>query len=295
MQSGQKLLIVADDIEGEALATLVLNKLRGTFNCVAVKAPEFGENRKAVIEDIAILTGGSVVSEDLGLDLKSVPMTSLGRAKMVRVSKEKTVIVGGAGAKSDVDARVGAIKNQLADTKDEYNKEKLSSRLAKLSGGVAVIGVGSATEVELKEKKLRIEDALSATKSASQEGIVAGGGVALLKTIKPLEKLIETLSGDEKTGAQIILKAITAPIRQIAHNAGVDGGVVQMRVLEKIDDPAFGFDALNLEYGDMFARGIIDPTKVTRTALENAASVASSILTTECLVAKTKKENAQNN
>ena len=292
VQAGQKLLIVADDVDGEALATLVLNKLRGAFVVVAVKAPSFGDNRKNCLEDIAILCGGSVISEDMGLDLKSVSMSSLGRAKSVKVDKDKTVIVGGAGSKEEVLKRVGEIKNQLAECKDDYEKDKLRERLAKLVGGVAVINVGSATEVELKEKKLRIEDALSATKAASEEGIVPGGGVALLKTINALEKFIETLDGDEKTGAQIILRSVEMPIRQIAENAGVDGGVVAFKVKERIKDLAYGFDALNLTYGDMFEKGIIDPTKVTRSALENAVSVASSILTTECVVVN--KENKNN-
>ena len=293
VQAGQKLLIVADDVEGEALATLVLNKLRGAFVCVAVKAPSFGDNRKNMLEDIAILCDGTVISEDMGLDLKSVSMASLGRAKSVKVDKDKTVIVGGAGRGDVVSKRVKEIKNQILETSEEYEKEKLRERLAKLAGGVAVINVGSATEVELKEKKLRIEDALSATKAASEEGIVPGGGVALLKTIKPLEKFIESLEGDEKTGAQIILRSVEMPIRQIAENAGVDGGVIAFKVKEKIDDISFGFDALNLEYCDMLEKGIIDPTKVTRTALENAVSVASSILTTECVVVN--KENKKEN
>lgn len=292
VQAGQKLLIVADDVDGEALATLVLNKLRGAFVVVAVKAPSFGENRKNCLEDIAVLCGGTVVSEDMGLDLRGVSMSSLGRAKSIKVDKEKTVIVGGAGNADAVKKRVQEIKNQLADCKDDYEKDKLRERLAKLSGGVAVINVGSATEVEMKEKKLRIEDALSATKAASEEGVVPGGGVALLKTMSALEKCIEKLEGDEKTGANIILKSIEMPIRQIAENAGVDGGVVAFKVREKVNDFAFGFDALNLEYCDMFDRGIIDPTKVTRSALENAVSVASSILTTECVVVE--KENKNN-
>ena len=293
VQAGQKLLIVADDVEGEALATLVLNKLRGAFVCVAVKAPSFGDNRKNVLEDIAILCGGSVISEDMGLDLKSVSMASLGRAKSVKVDKDKTVIVGGAGSSDAVSKRVKEIKSRLLESDDDYEKDKLRERLSRLGAGVAVINVGSATEVELKEKKLRIEDALSATKAASEEGIVPGGGVALLKTIKPLEKLIETLEGDEKTGAKIILKSIEMPIKQIAQNAGEDGGVVAFKVKEKIGDASFGFDAQKLEYGDMFEKGIIDPTKVTRSALENAVSVASSILTTECVVVS--KENKKEN
>lgn len=290
VQCGQKLMIIADDIDGEALATLVLNKIRGTFNCVAVKAPSFGENRKNMLEDIAVLCGGKVISEDLGLDLKTVPMTALGRAKTVRVTKDETIIIGGAGSEESVQKRIENLRMQTAETKEDYDKENLKNRLAKLSGGVAVISVGAATEIELQEKKLRIEDALSATKSASEEGVVPGGGVALLKAMLPLKNLVNTLDGDEKTGAKIILKAIEAPIRQIAENAGVDGGVVVMKVLQQINDPAFGFDALNLCYGDMFEKGIIDPTKVSRSALENAVSVASSILTTECVVVDNNKE-----
>ena len=279
-----KLLIIADDVEGEALTTLILNKLRGTFNCVAVKAPSFGEKRKAMLEDIAILTGGSVISEELGLDFKNISIDMLGRAKMVKVDKDNTTIVEGAGDSEKIKSRVNAIKAQIKLQKSEYEIEKLNERLAKLAGGVAVIKVGAATEVEMKEKKLRIEDALAATKAASEEGVVPGGGVALLKTTPVVKELVETLSGDEKTGANIVLRAIEEPIRQIAKNSGVDGGVVVNKIYENLDKNAFGFDALNNEYCDMIERGIIDPTKVTRSALQNAASVAAMVLTTESLV-----------
>lgn len=293
VKTGEKLVIIADDVEGEALATLVLNKLRGTFTCVAVKSPSFGENRKNIMEDIAILTKSTFASEDIGIELKNLDISMLGRAKLVKIDKESTTIIGGAGDKKDVENRVLQIKSQLQNTSGDYEKEKLESRLAKLSGGVAVINVGSATEVEMKEKKLRIEDALSATKAGSLEGIVAGGGVALLKTADALRLLIDTLEGDEKTGAQIIAKAIEAPIRQIAENAGVDGGVVINEIYKNSPNSNYGFDALTLTYGDMFEKGIVDPTKVTRSALENASSVASTLLTTECLVAELDEQKKQ--
>lgn len=288
-----KLLIIADDVEGEALTTLILNKLRGTFNCVAVKAPSFGEKRKAMLEDIAILTGGTLISEELGIDFKTLTLENLGHAKMVKITKDDTTIVEGAGDPNQIKARVNTIKEQIKAQKSEYEIEKLNERLAKLAGGVAVIKVGSATEIEMKEKKLRIEDALSATKSASEEGVVVGGGVALLKTTKELDKLIESLTGDEKTGAIIVRNAIEEPIRQIAKNSGVDGGVVVNKIFEHIDEKAFGFDAYNNEYCDMFERGIIDPTKVTRSALQNAASVSATMLTTEAIVVEIedKKDN----
>ncbi len=290
-----KLLIIADDVEGEALTTLILNKLRGTFNCVAVKAPSFGEKRKAMLEDIAILTGGNVISEELGLDFKNITLDMLGRAKNVRVEKENTTIVEGAGDSEKIKARVNSIRNQIKQQTSEYEIEKLNERLAKLAGGVAVIKVGSATEVEMKEKKLRIEDALAATKAASEEGVVPGGGVALLKTSSKVKDLIAKLSGDEKTGAMIVLSAIEEPIRQIAKNSGVDGGVVVNKIYENLDKKAYGFDALNNEYCDMIERGIIDPTKVTRSALQNAASVAGTMLTTEALVVEIEdnKDNKQ--
>ncbi len=284
LKMSAKLLIIADDVEGEALTTLILNKLRGTFNCVAVKAPSFGEKRKAMLEDIAILTGGTVISEELGIDFKTLTIDMLGQAKMVKISKDDTTIVEGAGEESKIKARVSMIKEQIKSQTSEYELEKLNERLAKLSGGVAVIKVGSATEIEMKEKKLRIEDALSATKSASEEGVVVGGGVALLKTTPALDRLIETLSGDEKTGAMIVRSAIEEPIRQIAKNSGVDGGVVINKIYEHLSEKAYGFDAYNLEYCDMFERGIIDPTKVTRSALQNSASVSATMLTTEAIV-----------
>ncbi len=284
VKEGAKLLVIADEVEGEALTTLIVNKLRGTFNCVAVKAPSFGDKRKAMLEDIAILTGGRVISEELGIDLKSVGVEYLGRAKTVRVDKDTTTIVEGAGDAVAIKGRVAQIKEQIKATTSDYELEKLQERLAKLAGGVAVVKVGAATEVEMKEKKLRIEDALAATKAASEEGVVPGGGVALLKTTKAIKELIETLQGDEKTGASIILKAIEEPIRQIAKNAGVDGGVVVNNIYENIEKKAYGFDALNLEYCDMLERGIIDPAKVTRSALQNAASVSATMLTTEALV-----------
>ncbi len=281
---GGKLLIIADDVEGEALTALILNKLRGSLNVVAVKAPSFGDKRKAMLEDIAILTGGTYVSSDLGIDFKSLTLENLGRAKNVKVDKDSTTIVEGAGRSADIQGRIKQIKDQIKVTTSDYDKEKLSERLAKLSGGVAVIKVGSATEVEMKEKKLRIEDALSATKAASEEGVVPGGGVALLKTTTAIKRFIETLEGDEKTGAMIVLRAVEEPVRQIATNAGIDGGVVVNKIYENIDKSAYGFDALNNEYGDMIKKGILDPTKVSRSALQNAASVSATLLTTEALV-----------
>jgi chaperonin GroEL len=283
LKSGLKLLIIAEDIEGDALTTIIVNKLKGVFNCVAVKAPGFGDRRKAMLEDIAILTGGTVISADLGLELKNTTLDMLGRAKQVRVDKDNTTIVGGAGDKKAIDARINSIKAQIAETTSDYDREKLQERLAKLAGGVAVIGVGAATEVEMKERKMRIEDALAATRAAVEEGIVPGGGVALLSIISAVSAAVEKLDGDVKTGAKIVLHALESPIRQIAANAGVDGGVVVNQIVTA-KKPNFGFDALRNEYCDMVAAGILDPTKVTRTALQNAASVAATLLTTEALV-----------
>ncbi|MBR5438963.1 MAG: chaperonin GroEL [Clostridia bacterium] len=288
-QQGQKLLIIAEDVEGDALAALVVNKLKGVFNCVAVKAPGFGDRRKAMLEDIAILTGGTVISTDLGIEFKDVNFNMLGRAAQIKVDKENTTIIGGAGDPSQIKARVMAIRSQIDATTSDYDKEKLQERLAKLAGGVAVINVGAATEVEMKEKKLRIEDALAATKAAVEEGIVPGGGTALLTAIPTLKTLVNELEGDEKTGAAIILKAIEEPVRQIAVNAGLDGSVILNEIVKK-GDKSYGFDAYKNEYCDMVKCGIIDPTKVTRSALQNAASIASTLLTTESIVTDVQKD-----
>lgn len=282
-QQGARLLIIAEDVEGDALAALIVNKLKGVLNCVSVKAPGFGDRRKAMLEDIAILTGGTVISSDLGYEFKDVTTDMLGRAAQVKVDKDNTTIIDGAGKATDIKSRVASIKAQIAETTSDYDREKLQERLAKLAGGVAVINVGAATEVEMKEKKLRIEDALAATRAAVEEGIVPGGGVALLSAIPNLEKLIETLSGDEKTGATIVMKAIEAPVRQIAKNAGYDGSVIVNNILNS-KKANYGFDALKNVYTDMVASGIIDPTKVSRSVLQNAASVASTLLTTESIV-----------
>ena len=282
-QQGARLLIIAEDVEGDALAALIVNKLKGVLNCVAVKAPGFGDRRKAMLEDIAILTGGTVVSSDLGYEFKDVTTDMLGRASQVKVDKDNTTIINGSGDAKDIKARVSSIKSQIAETTSDYDREKLQERLAKLAGGVAVINVGAATEVEMKEKKLRIEDALAATRAAVEEGIVPGGGVALLSTIPELKKLIETLEGDEKTGAMIVMKAIEGPVRQIAKNAGFDGSVVVNNILSA-KKANYGFDALKNEYTDMVKSGIIDPTKVSRSVLQNAASVAATLLTTESIV-----------
>ncbi len=290
-QQGMRLLIIAEEVEGDALAALVVNKLKGVFNCVAVKAPGFGDRRKAMLEDIAILTGGTVISSELGYEFKDVNMNMLGRAGTVKVDKDNTTIINGAGDPKAIEARKQAIKAQIAETTSDYDREKLHERLAKLAGGVAVINVGAATEVEMKEKKLRIEDALNATKAAVAEGIVPGGGIALISTINTLKEYISTLSGDQKTGAEIVLKAVQAPLKQIATNAGLDGSVILNEVL-KADKVNFGFNALTNEYCDMLESGIIDPAKVTRSALENAASVAGVFLTTESVVADAKEENA---
>ena len=289
VQSGAKLLIIAEDIEGEALTTLIVNKLRGTFSVVGVKAPGYGDRRKAMLEDIAILTGGTVISEEVGLELKDATMDMLGRAKSVKVEKENTVIVDGMGDKDAIQARIGQIKSQIETTTSDFDKEKLQERLAKLSGGVAVIRVGAATETEMKEAKLRLEDALAATKAAVEEGIIAGGGSAYIHAAKSVKEMTKDLSGDEKTGAEIVLKALEAPLYHIAANAGLEGSVIINKVYES--EVGTGFDALTESYVDMIQSGIIDPAKVTRSALQNATSVASTLLTTESVVADIKEEN----
>ena len=294
VKQGLKLLIIADDVEGEALTTLIVNKLRGTFNCVAVKAPSYGDKRKEILEDIAILTGATIVSEEKGYTLATADLDVLGRAKTVKVTKDTTTIVDGYGDRAKLDERKQVIKAQIENVTSDFDKEKLTERLAKLSGGVAVISVGSATEVELKEKKLRIEDALSATKAASEEGIVAGGGIALLQTKPALRDYIKTLTGDEKTGAEIVLKSLDAPIKQIAENSGINGSEV-ISEIEKESKNNFGFDAYSEKYVDMIKAGIVDPTKVTRSAIQNAASVAGTLLTTESLVAEIKEKHNENN
>ena len=290
VQAGQKLVIIAEDVEGEALTTLILNKIRGTFTCVAVKAPGFGDRRKEMLKDIAILTGGEVISSDLGLELKDASIAQLGRCRQVKINKDNTIIVDGMGDKDEIRARVSQIKTGIETTTSDFDREKLQERLAKLAGGVAVIKVGAATEVEMKEKKLRIEDALNATKAAVEEGIIAGGGTAFLNVIPAVEALLDEVEGDEKIGVKIVLKALEEPIRQIASNAGFEGSVI----VDKIKNSgkiAYGFDAYNEEYVDMLEKGIVDPTKVTRSALQNAASIASTVLTTEALVADKKEEN----
>ncbi len=288
VQSGARLLIIAEDIEGEALTTLIVNKLRGTFNVVAVKAPGYGDRRKDMLKDIAILTGGEVISEELGLDLRDAAIEQLGRAKSVKVEKENTVIVDGLGEKADIDARIAQIRKQIEETTSEFDKEKLQERLAKLAGGVAVIRVGAATETEMKEAKLRMEDALAATRAAVEEGIIAGGGSAYIHASKKVAEIAETLEGDEKTGANIILKALESPLYHIAANAGLEGAVIINKVKEK--DAGIGFDAIKEEYVDMVKEGILDPAKVTRSALQNATSVASTLLTTESVVANIKED-----
>ena len=291
VQAGKKLVIIAEDMEGAALTTIILNNLRGTFKCAAVKAPGFGDRRKEMLKDIAILTGGEVITSELGLELKDTTIAQLGRAKQVVIQKENTIIVDGAGASEEIKARISQIRSQIETATSDFDKEKLQERLAKLSGGVAVIKVGAATEIEMKEKKLRIEDALAATKAAVEEGSVAGGGTALINAIPAVEKLLPSLDGDEKTGAKIILKALEEPVRQIARNAGLEGSVIidKIRRSRKV---GYGFDAYNETYVDMIPAGIVDPTKVTRSALQNAASVAAMVLTTESLVADIKEENA---
>ncbi len=288
VQSGRKLVIIADDIEGEALSTIILNKLRGTFTCVGIKAPGYGDRRKEMLQDIAVLTGGQVISSDVGLELKDVTMDQLGHARQVKVDKENTTIIDGLGDKKKIAERVAQIRSQISQTTSDFDKEKLQERLAKLAGGVAVIKVGAATEVEMKEEKMRVEDALAATKAAVEEGIDAGGGVALLNTISAVDKVVDSTEGDEKTGARIVRRALEEPIRQIASNAGLEGSVI-INEIKKSGKNGYGYNFRTNKYGDMLEFGVVDPTKVTRSALQNAASVAAMVLTTESLVADKKE------